>query len=317
MNETVSKENSTFGKLTKASLARRFLSGLIDVVFLSLTTFILLIGSYFLIFPSLNYFSNIETMSSIYEESHLYIKKDNNSFISLKEAFNPNVNLKEYYDDNIIYFYKNDERAIYENKLEKYQNAKIASGLFIEENGEIIEKSDINSEALQAFYEKHYDEALEIFASNKTLSHLTSTNYWIMMGTLLISLFISSFFFYLIMPLLLKNKGTLAQLMFKIGCCDVLSDGMPTKMKLFIRYISFFLASFVVPLVIYKFLPYLSVLIISLELILICVTKDRIGIHDAVSKTYLIDLRNEVLINKNKNIDDSYSDDRIQKLLGN
>ena len=88
-------------------------------------------------------------------------------------------------------------------------------------------------------------------------------------------------------------------------------------MKLFIRYISFFLASFVVPLVIYKFLPYLSVLIISLELILICVTKDRIGIHDAVSKTYLIDLRNEVLINKNKNIDDSYSDDRIQKLLGN
>ena len=88
MNETVSKENSTFGKLTKASLARRFLSGLIDVVFLSLTTFILLIGSYFLIFPSLNYFSNIETMSSIYEESHLYIKKDNNSFISLKEAFN-------------------------------------------------------------------------------------------------------------------------------------------------------------------------------------------------------------------------------------
>ena len=45
-------------------------------------------------------------------------------------------------------------------------------------------------------------------------------------------------------------------------------------------------------------------LIVSLELILICVTKDRIGIHDAVSKTYLIDLRNEVLINKNKNIDD-------------
>ena len=302
--------------LNKPSIVRRFCAGLIDFLIGAILVLGLFLLTYFFIFPKLNYFSKIDEVNEKYIESNLYIVS-NEKIYSVDEKIGENDNLKEAYDDRIIYFYTHDERALSLNKIETYSEAKIASNLFYKDDSQnIVEKNDIEYKVFKDFYEKQYSLALEFLNSDPLIVKNGNETYLTMVLSVIIILTFVSFIIYFLIPLFTKNNATLAQLMLKIGLARKITNSKPKWYHILIRYLILYLISFLAPFLIYLKFTYFSIVIVGLNLLLMCVTKEKIGFHDIVSKTYLVDLRSEHIIQFEKGKRPTDESDRVSKLLG-
>ncbi len=302
--------------LNKPSIARRFSSGAIDFLFLAIVSIGLFFLSYFLIFPEVGYFKKFEEVDQKYIESNLYIV-ENDKLYSVTDKINENDDLEEAYDTRIIYFYTHDERALQANKIETYNEAKIASSLFYKDSSDnIVKKNEMEYRLFKEFYEKQYDLAISFLDDDPLIVKNGNDTFLIMVFTIIVIITFTSLIFYFIIPLLTKNNSTLAQLMFKIGLAKRITNSKPKWYFILIRFIILYIISFLAPFLVYLKFSYFSIVIVGLNLLLMCITKERNGFHDIVSKTYLVDLRSDYIIQLSKNNKASDEEDRVSKLLG-
>lgn len=315
-NEAVNS-NSMDKTLTKPSIARRFFAGAVDLLIGLVLFFGLFLITYNFIFPSFEYEEKLAKIQLIQKESGLYVNK-NNELKLVNDVIKDNESLKEAYDDRIIKFYTYDARAIEFDKLTKYENAKLATSLFIKNDvGEIVEKDGIEYRLFKDFYEEQYDLAVSFLNDNPKIITLANETYATMMIGLVIVLFVSTVIIYLFFPLVLKNNSTIGQLIFKIGLAKTKTNTKPGVLRIIARYIVLFVISFLAPTLIFMKWSYFSLIVVAINIIIMCITRSKIGFQDVVSGTYLVDLRSDYIIKASKGAikEKDETNSRIEELL--
>jgi len=181
--------------------------------------------------------------------------------------------------------------------LDKYNESKINSSLFeYDNNGNIIEKFDIEKDKLDEFYYNEYQKAIDVFDSNGYYQNLLTRISSLFILTLLLAITLATSIIYLIIPLCRKNGETPAQIINNLCIVDNKSMVDIKKRQIVIRYLVILLFNYFFPILMYVKFSYFSTITILISVIMICVTKNNIGPHDYLSQSVVILKRkNDVL----------------------
>lgn len=291
MMEKINEQNrkEKLSKLPKPFLLKRVWAGLLDIIFIV----ILAIGFEFVFSKTILNFSGfnslIDETKEMYLDSNLYIQSENNSYIEYQKGDNLN--------EIIIHYYENDEYAKNMDCLDKYNESKINSSLFeYDNNGNIIEKLDIEKDKLDEFYYNEYQKAIDVFDSNGYYQNLLTRISSLFILTLLLAITLATSIIYLIIPLCRKNGETPAQIINNLCIVDNKSMVDIKKRQIVIRYLVILLFNYFFPILMYVKFSYFSTITILISVIMICVTKNNIGPHDYLSQSVVILKRkNDVL----------------------
>lgn len=250
--------------------------------------FLTLLSS-FVINPILNsneyYLSNYQEYETRYLASKLVEKNDKGSLQVI--IYNYEDEKKQEYDDILKGFYLSysDENNDYvKSYVDTKKNYKEAFTLDEENNVYLFTE---NEEAIKKFFQYSYQEALNFFIKND----VSFAKVYVKLTTLMTicdysGIAISLIVFYLIIPLIMKDRQTLGKKLCKLVIHnkngEVVSRGIYT-----IRFLLFALTIY--GSLIFNGLPLLaSVLCMSL-------TKNGASLHDLVVQTKVVD----TLVNKN------------------
>lgn len=283
MMEKINEQNrkEKLSKLPKPFLLKRVWAGLLDIIFIV----ILAIGFEFVFSKTIlnisGFNSLIDETREMYLDSNLYIQSENNSYIEYQKGDN--------LDEIIIQYYENDEYAKNMDCLDKYNESKINSSLFeYDNNGNIIEKLDIEKDKLDEFYYNEYQKAIDVFDSNGYYQNLLTRISSLFILTLLLAITLATSIIYLIIPLCRKNGETPAQIINNLCIVDNKSMVDIKKRQIVIRYLVILLFNYFFPILMYVKFSYFSTITILISVIMICVTKNNIGPHDYLSQSVVI-----------------------------
>ena len=234
--------------VARPSLLKRIGAGILDFIFAGLFAGAIFLLSYFTIFPSLGYQQASKEILSAYTESTLFVQ-NSGSFEEITKHYDETKTPEANYDKPIIHYYSTDSRAIAENKLDAYNNKKLNSS-FYEQNdaGEIVRKEGVANKDVLPFLEGQYTAAVDFFYLDPVLIANTKLTYYTMSFSILIVVAISSAIFYFLIPLLMKKRQTLGYLIFKL--IPVTGDDMevPNRGMIALRSFVFVILTFISPI---------------------------------------------------------------------
>ena len=189
-------------------LIKRIGVGLLDFVFMLVIVAASFFFADFVFFDAVGYNDASDYIITTYTESGLFIS-ENGSFKQLPERYDEEQDLILYYDVPITNFYKTNQKAISENKLVSYNQAKLDSNYFIvNELNEIVRKEGVSNVNLQNFLENKYTEAYNLFIDNNDLNLATQKMFNTITFTILISTTIGAGIIYIVIPLLDSSSAS-------------------------------------------------------------------------------------------------------------
>lgn len=298
--------------LQKPSLYKRIFSGIIDIIFFLIITLGLELGSFYTVFESLGYRTYIENVQTMYKDSHLFTYSDKDGYQALNELNQEDVKPEDY-DNAIIYYYSTNEYAISNNALEKYNKAKLDSNLYDYVNNEYVLKDAVGEESALKFLTNCYSEALDLFYSNPEFIHDSNASHNIILYGTLIVIILSSSIYYILIPLIIKNRVTLGELMFRFVLVNNVSNTKATIKASLIRNVVFILFNIVATFLIYLYVDYLAFIPMFITILMLCFTKKNLTPHDYMSNTYLVN--KDTFINQIIEISPKPKDDKKDHYL--
>lgn len=161
------------------------------------------------------------------------------------------------------------------------------------EKGKYPDKSD---DDIYEDYEKaiqNLDSEVSNSPKYNSNQKILARNYYLI---LLLFLFVPSFVFTLLIPLLNHSQSTLGMMVFKLGLCKRRDGTLPNKFILLARFMIELLSSFIL----FYLIGYIAIPVLLLfSIVIILITKSRLSLTDALTGTKV---NNKEAINKIENI---------------
>ena len=276
MEEERRKENA------RPSLIKRIGVGLLDFLFAAILAGGLFAITYFTIFPALGYNEAAAKIVEAYDTSHLY-HSVNGGFVLINEDYDAAKTPEENYDVPITAYYSENERAIKDNKLDKYKETKLNSGYYeLNSENEIVRKADISSDVAKAFLEQQYNNALDYLFEDPAIIDSYYKTFNCMAFSILIIVTISSSVFYIAIPLIDKRHRTLGYMIGKLIPVDSKEMGPVYWDRILLRNAIFVVFTFISPITLYfwanaltfSFIPFFA------NSAVLLFTRSNSGIHD-------------------------------------
>lgn len=221
-------------------------------------------------------------------DSHLYILKDDGLCYSIDIINNDNSMSEEdyilYLETQLTLFYLDDD----------FKCSNIDQYIELKKNKEELFKYDsvlntyifldsVDNETKLKFYKEAVTYSIDRVLANdeKVEEYLNQImkNGLISLST---SFMLSMFIFFLIIPLISKNRSTIGKYMFKIGLIDLKSKEILSRQQYTLRFIVLFLETSI------SLMCYGGVLLISFAFTIF--TKNNSSLHDFASKSMPINL---------------------------
>ena len=221
-------------------------------------------------------------------ESHLYVLEDDGYCYPIDDINYDNKMSDEefmvYLETNLLAFYNDDDFKC--SNIEQYIEFKKSKVEIFELSNTTNDYEFISSVTIEQklnFYSEAVTYSIDRILVNDDLieGYLNE----IMMNGLIslgMSFMSSMFIFFLIIPLINKNRSTIGKYMFKIGVVDLNTKQILSRQQLVLRYIVLFLETAI------SLMCYGGVLLASLALTIF--TKNNTSFHDFVCKSMPIDL---------------------------
>lgn len=221
-------------------------------------------------------------------DSHLYILKDDGLCHSI-DTINQNDSMSEeeyllYLDTQLTLFYLDEDfecsnieqyNELKKNKEELFKYDLVLDTYIFLDNIDNETKLDFYKEAVKYSIDEVLDKDEQI---NKCLNQIIA-NSLISLGMSFMS---SMFIFFLIVPLINKNRSTIGKYMFKIGLINLKTKEILSRQQYTLRFIVLFLETTV------SFVCNGGVLLISFAFTIF--TKNNSSLHDLVAKSMPINL---------------------------
>lgn len=279
-------------KLPKPYLLTRISASFLDFLLAVLLFVGFEAALYFSIFEPLGYHQYIDQSQQVLEASHLYVNDANQGYLTITQAYDSEKTPEENYDVPIVYYYSTDERATFDNRLNRYYNSKIASGYFIEESeGVFTRKSDISDETVRIFFVSAYDDAVDFLESDPAYTEGVQKSFYIVIFTSLFSATLAMGVIHLLIPLLLKNGQTPFKLVFKLALADARDDTRVKRKQIVYRFLILLFFNIWVPILLFGRFTFFTLIPIFVSIIMMSLTKSFCGPHDYVAKTYVVSNR--------------------------
>lgn len=284
MEEERKKENA------RPSLIKRIGIGLLDFVFAAVFAGALFAVTYFAIFPSIGYNEAAEKIVLAYDQSHLY-QNVNGNFTLISNNYDDSKTPEEQYDVAITSFYSENQRAIKDGKLEKYNDLKISSGYYeLDGDGNYVRKEGVTTTVAKTFLEQEYGKAVDYLFEDDEIVEAYHKTFNTMAYSILIIVSISSLAFYIVIPLTDKRHRTLGFMIGKVMPVDSKTLGPVYWEKILIRNFIFIIFTFISPITLYiwakaftySFIPFFA------NSFVLLVTRSNSGIHDYAGHTNVI-----------------------------
>lgn len=266
----------------RPSLIKRVGVGLLDFAFAAIVTFALVAISYVSFFKPLGYDEAVATVYQKHEDSHLFHMLDG-KYVQIVNDYDENKTASANYDVPVTYFYSTDERAIKDNKLEKYIDAKLSSDYYtLDSENNCVLKDGVMQSSVKTFLEGEYSKAVEYFFEDPELVDANKAMFNIMTWTMFFSVTISSAIFYIVVPAIDKHNRTFGYMIGKMMVVSAADLKPISKGKVILRNIIFIVISYVSAVTIYMLTGSMNFVIIPLfaNTIILCVTKRNYGLHD-------------------------------------
>lgn len=276
----------------KASLNNRLAAACLDI-FILMMGFILL--NNFFVIPIFNLTSDYNQVYDTYVQelvdSRMYEEDENNNVIFVLDNFT--LDELTTYDEIITYNYNLEEYSTNgPSALEEFKNSKTDMMkeyfTYDQETDTYTPNQDNESEILTFYSNAFNDLSSFLLVNNETLANAYSKLNFYNQIERFISILIVSIVLYIVIPLILKNGQTIGKKVLKVYVveCDKEGLGLSTS-KLLLRE-----GTFVVVEVILSMFTYYIPLILSL--IVLVATKNRVSLHDVVSRTMVIDTLEDI-----------------------
>ena len=139
-------------------------------------------------------------MIQIYVDSGLYEMVEG-KYTKLTDSYSDGDSLVDHFDVPITHYYETDQRAISDNKLETYNERKLASEYFEMVDGEIVAKKVVDQDGLKSFFVSEYNKALNYLFDDPQIIKANNIVVNTVGLAMLVCTLISSIAFYLIVPL--------------------------------------------------------------------------------------------------------------------
>lgn len=263
----------------KASISKRILSGVLDIILIFLFTTLFMFGIFNLFVKNdQTYQDATKEYQQIHIDSHLFTL-DNGELKLIDENF----------DENIKYCFLKYE------SLELYEEHKEKSELFLED-GSV--KEGITPETVLSFYYNEINYAITNFIQAEP-AYISTYNKIIKVQTAVIisSAILSTLIFELIIPLCAKNGKTIGKLITHLAIVG--SDGFKVKKKnIVIRYFAYLIINIGLGILSYG-------IILMFSFMISCLNYRGMSIHDYISSTIIVDDLNYMI----------YKDENEQNLL--
>ena len=267
----------------RPSLLKRIGAGLLDFIIALAFAGALFVVAYFAILPAAGYNKASKAIFNAYEQSGLYVQGQG-SFDQLIKHYDEQKTPEENYDVPLTNFYTTNDRAISESQNEKYIQRKLNSGYYvIDENGKCVSKTGVIFAERKVFLEAEYTKAVDYLWKDPALIKASNITYMSMFLAILSCTLISVGIFYFIVPLIDKNRRTIAYMVFKLILVDskdlepVTSIGR-TMLRAFmfvvITYISAIMLYFWAGGITYAYIPF------TLNTLILAVSRSNSGLHD-------------------------------------
>lgn len=221
-------------------------------------------------------------------DSHLYILKDDGLCHSI-DTINQNNSMSEeeyllYLDTQLTLFYLDEDfecsnieqyNELKKNKEELFKYDLVLDTYIFLDNIDNKTKLDFYKEAVKYSIDEVLDKDEQI---NKCLNQIIA-NSLISLGMSFMS---SMFVFFLIIPLINKNRSTIGKNMFKIGLVDLNTKEILSRQQYILRFIVLFLETAV------SFVCNGGILLISFAFTIF--TKNNSSLHDLAARSMPINL---------------------------
>lgn len=276
----------------KASLNNRLAAACLDI-FILMMGFILF--NNFFVIPIFNLTSDYNQVYDTYVQelvdSKMYEEDENNNVIFVLDNFT--LDELTTYDEIITYNYSLEEYSTNgPSALEEFKNSKTDMMkeyfTYDQETDTYIPNEENESKILTFYSDAFNDLSSFLLVNNETLANAYSKLNFYNQIERFISILIVSVVLYIVIPLILKNGQTIGKKVLKVYVveCDKEGLGLSTS-KLLLRE-----GTFVVVEVILSMFTYYIPIILSL--IVLVATKNRVSLHDVVSKTMVIDTLEDI-----------------------
>lgn len=276
----------------KASLNNRLAAACLDI-FILMMGFILL--NNFFVTPIFNLASDYNQVYDTYVQelvdSRMYKEDENNNVIFVLDNFT--LDELTTYDEIITYNYNLEEYSTNgPSALEEFKNSKTDMMkeyfTYDQETDTYIPNEENESEILTFYSNAFNDLSSFLLVNNETLANAYSKLNFYNQIERFISILIVSVVLYIVIPLILKNGQTIGKKVLKVYVVECDKEGLSlSTSKLLLRE-----GTFVVVEVILSMFTYSIPLILSL--IVLVATKNRVSLHDVVSRTMVIDTLEDI-----------------------
>ena len=222
------------------------------------------------------------------EDSHLYILKEDGLCYSIDIInYDNSMNEEEYIlylDTQLTLFYLDEDFEC--SNIEQYNELK--------KNNEDIFKYDnilntyvylenVDNEAKLKFYKDAVTYSIDkVLVNDEQVENYLNQIMRNGLISLSMSFMASMFIFFLIIPMINKNRSTIGKYMFKIGLIDMNTKEILSRQQYTLRFIVLFLETTI------SLMCYGGVLLISFAFTIF--TKNNSSLHDFASKSMPIDL---------------------------
>ena len=294
---------------SKKNLPKPYLLTRISASFLDFLLAVLLFvgfeaAVYFSLFDVLGYHQYVEEAQQVLRESSLYVYDEDKGFLSITETYDEELTPEENYDVPILAYYTSDERAIADNCLLRYNNSKIASGYFVEENeGIYVRVASATDVQVKAFFVTAYDEAVAFLEDDPVYVNGVNKSFYIVVFSSLFSATMAMGIIYLLIPLLMKNGQTPFKLVFRLCLVDSRDETRVKRRQLVYRFLILLFFNIWIPILLFANFTYFTLIPIFVSVAMMSFSKSYSGPHDYVAKTYIVSNRDIVIPEKSAPVD--------------
>jgi len=274
----------------RPSLIKRIGIGLLDFVFAAAFAGACFAFSYFVLFEPLGYNLAAKTIIDEHQNSGLFVV-DGGNFVTLKDKYDGTVDPVKYYDVPITNYYKTDARAVEQNKLSTYVQAKLDSTYFeLNGEGQCVAKEGVNKEFIKATLETEYTKAYNFFYDSPTLNAASKKTYYTITVTILVCVTLSSIAFYIVVPIVDKRRRTFAYMIAKVEIIDKNSNELITLKRAMIRNVVFVVIVYICAVTLYILTGeiFFSTIPLFINTVLMCLTHSNSGMHDIAGECTIV-----------------------------
>lgn len=221
-------------------------------------------------------------------DSHLYILKDDGLCYSIDIInYDNSMNEEEYIlylDTQLTLFYLDEDFEC--SNIEQYNDLKKnKEDVFRFDNslGLYVYLDNIDNETKLKFYKDAVTYSIDkVLVNDELIEDYLNQIMRNGLISLSMSFMVSMFIFFLIIPLMNKNRSTIGKYMFKIGLIDLKTKEILSRQQYTLRFIVLFLETVI------SLMCYGGVLLISFALTIF--TKNNSSLHDFAAKSMPINL---------------------------